>query len=32
MKTIALRFADNFAPDGGTIVAHNEMIEKYGYV
>ena len=32
MKTIALRFADNFAPDGGTISAHNEMIEKYGYV
>ena len=32
MKTIALRFADNFAPDGGTIAAHNEIIEKNGYV
>ncbi len=32
MKTIALRFADNFAPDEGTISAHNEIIEKYGYV
>ena len=32
MKTIALRFADNFAPDGGTISAHNEIIEKCGYV
>ena len=32
MKTIALRFSDNFAPDGGTIAAHNEIIEKYGYV
>ena len=32
MKTIALRFADNFAPDGGTIAAHNEIIERYGYV
>ena len=32
MRTIALRFADNFAPDGGTIVAHNEVIEKCGYV
>ena len=32
MKTIALRFADNFAPVGGTIAAHNEIIDKYGYV
>lgn len=31
MKTIALRFADNFAPDTGTIVAHNDVINKYGY-
>lgn len=31
MKTIALRFSDNFAPDGGTILAHNEIIDKYGY-
>lgn len=32
MKTIALRFADNFAPEEGTITAHNRIIEKYGYV
>jgi hypothetical protein len=32
MKTIALRFADNFAPEEGTIAAHNELIVKYGYV
>lgn len=32
MKTVALRFADNFAPDAGTIAAHNEMIEKLGFV
>ena len=32
MNTIALRFADNFAPDMGTIAAHSELIEKYGYV
>ncbi|SEF86803.1 hypothetical protein SAMN04487934_104115 [Eubacterium ruminantium] len=32
MKTIALRFADNFAPDRGTIIAHNEIIEKHGFV
>lgn len=32
MKTIALRFADNFAPECGTIAAHNSIIEKYGSV
>lgn len=31
-KTIALRFADNFAPEGGTIVAHQEVIEELGFV
>jgi len=32
MNTIALRFADDFAPDMGTIAAHSELIEEYGYV
>ena len=32
MKTIALRFAENFAPKGGTIKAHQELIDKYGFV
>ena len=32
MKTIALRFSNRFAPDCGTIEAHNEMIRKNGYV
>lgn len=32
MKTIALRFSDNFAPECGTIAAHEEIIQKYGYV
>ena len=32
MKTIALRFSNKFAPNCGTIEAHNEMIEKNGYV
>lgn len=32
MKTVALRFSDNFAPDIGTILAHNEVISQYGYV
>lgn len=31
MRTIALRFAENFAPKCGTIVAHCQLIEKYGY-
>lgn len=32
MKTIALRFSDNFAPTMGTIAAHQECIDKNGYV
>lgn len=32
MRTIALRFANKFAPEIGTIAAHEEMIGKYGYV
>ena len=32
MKTIALRFSDNFAPDTGTIAAHRECIDVKGYV
>ena len=32
MKTIALRFSDNYAPKEGTIKLHNEIINKYGYV
>ena len=32
MKTVALRFADNFAPDEGTIVAHEKMLNLNGFV
>lgn len=32
MKTIALRFSDNFAPPEGTIGAHMACIESKGYV
>lgn len=32
MRTVALRFAENFAPDCGTIAAHQELIEKFGHV
>lgn len=32
MKTIALRFADNYAPKEGTIKLHQEISEKNGYV
>lgn len=32
MKTVALRFADNFAPECGTIQAHMDVINKHGYV
>ena len=32
MKTIALRFSDNYAPKEGTINLHNEVIERNGYV
>ena len=31
MQTIALRFADNFAPPEGTIAAHNAIISEKGY-
>lgn len=32
MRIIALRFADNIAPEGGTIVAHEKYINMYGHV
>ena len=32
MKTISLRYTDNFAPKCGTIQAHQEIIDKHGYV
>lgn len=32
MKTIAMRFAETFAPKGGTIKAYNEIIKEKGYV
>jgi len=32
MRTIALRFAENFAPVIGTISAHQEIINSIGYV
>ena len=32
MKTIALRFADNFAPKNGTIAEHQRIIDVIGYV
>lgn len=32
MKTIALRFAENFSPAGGTIKAHENVIQDKGYV
>lgn len=32
MKTVALRFSDNFAPDDGTIAEHRKCIENNGYV
>ena len=32
MKTIALRFADGFAPAEGTIAAHQSIIDQYGFV
>lgn len=32
MKTIALRFGENFAPVCGTIKAHKDLINKFGYV
>ena len=32
MKTIALRFSNNFAPEAGTIVEHQRIIAELGYV
>lgn len=32
MRTIALRFADRFAPEEGTIKAHQKIIDLYGFV
>ena len=32
MKTIALRFGEHFAPNCGTITAHQALIDKTGYV
>lgn len=32
MKSIALRFSDNFAPSEGTIKLHQYMIDKNGFV
>ena len=32
MKTIALRFSDNFAPSSGTVVEHQKLIETKGFV
>lgn len=32
MKTIALRYSDNYAPEEGTITLHKSVIEKEGFV
>ena len=32
MRTIALRFAETFAPECGTIAAHQHMIDRHGFV
>ena len=32
MRTIALRFSNNFAPECGTIGAHEELISIVGHV
>lgn len=32
MKTIALRFAENFSPKGGTIKTHEAIIREKGHV
>lgn len=32
MKTIALRFSENFSPESGTIFAHQQLIDLLGYV
>ena len=31
MKTIAIRFSENFAPDIGTVAAHQKIIDSLGY-
>lgn len=32
MKSIALRFSENFSPEDGTIAEHQKIIDKKGYV
>ena len=32
MKTIALRYSDNYAPADGTIIEHQKIIDANGYV
>ncbi len=32
MKTIALRFGEHFSPDCGTVAAHQQLIDRLGYV
>ena len=32
MRTVALRFAENFAPECGTIAAHRALIDEIGHV
>lgn len=32
MKTIALRFSENFSPSMGTIAAHQKLIDELGFV
>ena len=32
MKIVALRFSETFAPECGTIAAHQKVINEYGYV
>ena len=32
MKVLSLRFGENFAPDCGTIIAHQEILDSFGSV
>lgn len=32
MKTLAMRFGETFSPECGTIAAHQQVIDKLGYV
>ena len=32
MKTISLRYAENFSPSCGTIKAHQQLIDANGFV